>query len=90
MKTYADRVTTIRPPTWCSNAKEKGIPILNQQTIEKLHVMKLHGMADAFHAQLETTDTGQLSFEERLRCSWISNGYGRRTGLWPAGFATPT
>jgi hypothetical protein len=40
--------------------------MLNQQTIEKLHVMKLHGMADAFHAQLETTDTGQLSSEERF------------------------
>ena len=40
--------------------------MLNQQTIEKLHAMKLHGMADAFHTQLETTDTSQLSFEERL------------------------
>src|SRR2546426_5771155 len=40
--------------------------MLNQQTIEKLHAMKLHGMADAFRAQLETADAGQLSFEERL------------------------
>src|SRR6202050_3261821 len=40
--------------------------MLNQQTIEKLHAMKLHGMADAFHTQLGTTDAGQLSFEERL------------------------
>ena len=40
--------------------------MLNQQTIEKLHAMKLHGMADAFHTQLETTDAGQLSFEERF------------------------
>src|ERR1700686_1436912 len=40
--------------------------MLNQQTIEKLHTMKLHGMADAFHTQLETTDTSQLSFEERF------------------------
>lgn len=40
--------------------------MLNQQTIEKLHAMKLHGMADAFRTQLETADTGQLSFEERL------------------------
>src|SRR5262249_56110182 len=39
---------------------------LNQQTIEKLHVMKLHGMADAFRAQLENTDSGPLSFEERF------------------------
>ena len=28
--------------------------------------MKLHGMADAFRAQLETTDTSHLSFEERF------------------------
>jgi DNA replication protein DnaC len=40
--------------------------MLNQQTIEKLHAMKLHGMADAFHTQLQTIDTAQLSFEERL------------------------
>ena len=40
--------------------------MLNQPTIEKLHTMKLHGMADAFRAQLETTDTSQLSFEERF------------------------
>jgi DNA replication protein DnaC len=40
--------------------------MLNQPTIEKLHAMKLHGMADAFHAQLETTDMSQLAFEERF------------------------
>jgi len=40
--------------------------MLNQPTIEKLHTMKLHGMADAFHVQLETTDMSQLSFEERF------------------------
>lgn len=28
--------------------------MLNQPTIEKLYTMKLHGMADAFRAQLET------------------------------------
>jgi len=28
--------------------------------------MKLHGMADAFRAQLQTTDMSQLSFEERF------------------------
>ncbi len=28
--------------------------------------MKLHGMADAFRAQLETADMSQLSFEERF------------------------
>ena len=35
--------------------------MLNQQTIEKLHGMKLHGFADAFRAQLETTEASQLS-----------------------------
>jgi hypothetical protein len=40
--------------------------MLNQQTIEKLHAMKLHGFADAFRAQLETTEASQLGFEERF------------------------
>ena len=40
--------------------------MLNQQTVEKLHEMKLHGMADAFRVQLETTQNGQLTFEERF------------------------
>ncbi len=40
--------------------------MLNQPTIEKLHSMKLHGMADAFHAQMETADMSQLGFEERF------------------------
>ena len=40
--------------------------MLNQQTIEKLHAMKLHGLADAFRAQMETTEASQLSFEERF------------------------
>ena len=40
--------------------------MLNQPTLDKLQTMKLHGMANAFLAQLETTDTAQLSFEERF------------------------
>src|SRR5207237_1576690 len=40
--------------------------MLNQPTIEKLNTMKLHGMADAFRAQLENTDMSQLAFEERF------------------------
>jgi DNA replication protein DnaC len=40
--------------------------MLNQPTIEKLQTMKLHGMANAFRAQLETTEAHQLSFEERF------------------------
>ena len=40
--------------------------MLNQPTIEKLQTMKLYGMADAFRAQLETTESHQLGFEERF------------------------
>ena len=40
--------------------------MLNQPTIEKLQVMKLHGMAEAFREQIETADSSQLSFEERF------------------------
>jgi DNA replication protein DnaC len=40
--------------------------MLNQPTIERLHAMKLNGMADAFRQQLETPDSNQLSFEERF------------------------
>ena len=40
--------------------------MLNQPTLEKLQMMKLHGMAEAFRAQLGTIDTAQLSFEERF------------------------
>src|ERR1700735_4158251 len=40
--------------------------MLNQPTIEKLHTMKLHGMADAFRAQIETADSSRLGFEERF------------------------
>ena len=57
--------------------------MLNQQTVEKLHGMKLHGMADAFRAQLESTQNGSLSFEERLLCWSISNGYGKKIVRWP-------
>ena len=48
--------------------------MLNQPTIEKLQLMKLHGMADAFREQIETADSSQLSFEERfgllVDCQW--------------------
>ena len=40
--------------------------MLNQPTIEKLNAMKLHGMAEAFRAQLESPGTSQLGFEERF------------------------
>jgi DNA replication protein DnaC len=40
--------------------------MLNEPTIEKLQTMKLYGMANGFRAQLETSESHQLSFEERF------------------------
>jgi len=40
--------------------------MLNEQTIEKLYAMKLHGMAEAFQEQLQQPDITDLAFEERL------------------------
>ena len=40
--------------------------MLNEQTIEKLYAMKLHGMAAAFQEQLQQPDITDLAFEERL------------------------
>jgi len=40
--------------------------MLNQQTIEKLYVMRMRGMADAFSQQQAEPQAMQLSFEERF------------------------
>ncbi len=40
--------------------------MLNQQTIEKLHTLKLSGMAQAFTDQLNQPDMDRLSFAERF------------------------
>ena len=40
--------------------------MLNQPTVEKLHALRLVGMAEAFRAQAEQPDLTQLSFEERF------------------------
>ena len=40
--------------------------MLNQQTTEKLHLMRLRGMAEGFTQQQEEPQTMQLSFEERF------------------------
>jgi DNA replication protein DnaC len=40
--------------------------MLNQQTIEKLHAMRMRGMAEAFVQQQEDSQATQLSFEERF------------------------
>ena len=68
MRTYAAPITTIHPRRCCSNYDrfQKETIMLNQPTIEKLQTMKLHGMADAFRAQIETTHASQLGFEERF------------------------
>jgi hypothetical protein len=42
--------------------------MLMQPTIEKLHSMKLFGMAEAIRRQSEDPETSRLSFEERLAC----------------------
>jgi hypothetical protein len=63
--------------------------MLNQQTLEKLHTLKLHGMADAFCAQLESADSGQLSFEERFALVVDQHGSGRRIAPWNGGCAPP-
>lgn len=40
--------------------------MLHQQTIEKLHTMRLRGMAEAFRAQPQQAGITELSFEERF------------------------
>ena len=45
--------------------------MLNRPTIEKLHALKLPGMADAFRTQLETADMSQLGFEELVDRQWL-------------------
>lgn len=40
--------------------------MLNQQTLDKLHGLKLFGMAEAFKEQLQQPNLNDLSFEERF------------------------
>jgi IstB-like ATP binding protein len=40
--------------------------MLNQLTMEKLHILRLAGMAEALRVQQEQADIRQLSFEERF------------------------
>jgi hypothetical protein len=63
--------------------------MLNQPTIEKLHTMKLHGMADAFRAQIETADAANSALRNASRCSSISSGSGKRIALWRAACNLP-
>src|SRR5262249_13321521 len=49
----------------CNNTHREAL-MLNQQTLEKLHALRLHGMADAFRSQVEQKGIAELSFEERF------------------------
>jgi hypothetical protein len=40
--------------------------MLNEQTLDKLHILKLSGMAEAFKEQLQQPSLNSVSFEERL------------------------
>jgi hypothetical protein len=40
--------------------------MLNQQTLEKLHALRLHGIPQAFRTQAEQVGITDLSFEERF------------------------
>src|SRR5699024_11386680 len=40
--------------------------MMNEQTLTKLHEMKLNGMAEAYKEQAENKDFQKMSFEERL------------------------
>lgn len=40
--------------------------MLTQQTLDKLHILRLTGMLDAFEQQLAEPATHELAFEERL------------------------
>jgi hypothetical protein len=40
--------------------------MLTQQTVEKLHTLRLRGMAEAFREQEQDPEIHRLSFEERL------------------------
>ena len=40
--------------------------MLNQVTLDKIHAMKMTGLAEAFEMQLQSPQYTELSFEERL------------------------
>jgi DNA replication protein DnaC len=40
--------------------------MLNQPTLDKLHALRLQGMAEAFRAQTQQANLSELSFEERF------------------------
>ena len=44
----------------------KGLKMLNEQTMEMLHAMKLNGMADGYDEQRQQARMADLSFDERF------------------------
>jgi DNA replication protein DnaC len=66
------------------NDDERKNAMLNEQTFDKLHAMKLIGMAEGFKEQLEQASFRDLSFEERFgmlverQWSWKENKRLRR------------
>src|SRR5512137_2393037 len=69
----------VRRPRATNNDDERKNPMLNEQTFDKLHAMKLIGMAEGFKEQLEQPSFRELSFEERFgmlverQWSWKEN-----------------
>jgi hypothetical protein len=59
--------------------------MLNNQTLEKLHTLRLTGMAEAYRKQTEDVGMASLSFEERFGMLVDSIGPGARTRPWYVG-----
>ena len=58
--------------------------MLMQPTIEKLHSMKLFGMAEAIRRQTEDPEISRSASRSAWHCWWISNGTGGKTKPWSA------
>ena len=59
--------------------------MLNHQTVEKLHALRLTGMADAYRKQMEDAEIAGLSFEERFGLLVDQHWTGGKTKLWRDG-----
>ena len=68
--------------------------MINENTVMKLHMLKLHAMADEFSRQSQSSKTKTLSFDERFSmivdCEFTKKENGRLTRLIKnAGFTDP-
>ena len=59
--------------------------MMSQHTIEKLHGMRLRGMAEAYRQQMEDAGVAGLSFDERFGMLVDSTVPGGRTKRWRGG-----